>query len=138
MERVIDFPDAARRALGVHWRARTEAERREFIALFEDIVTYSYIVNLEAYGGETVVFLGESADDGAVTVLTKIENRRGVVTPVAYRTHERDAHWLVYDVLVEGVSLVGNYRAQFSSIIQTSSYAELVRRLRARAAGPPA
>lgn len=130
---VIDFPEAARRALALHWRNRTEAERAEFVALFTDLVTYSYILKVEPYAGEMVVFIGESEHAGATTVLTKIQTRQGPV-PVDYRMHERGGRWLVYDVLVEGVSLVGNYRAQFNTIIQTSSYAELVRRIKARLA----
>jgi phospholipid transport system substrate-binding protein len=133
IEGVIDFPDAARRALAMHWRDRTEAERAEFVALFKEIVTYSYISKVEPYAGEPVVFSGESEQDGTTTVLTRIQARQGPI-PVDYRMHLRDGRWLVYDVLVEGISLVGNYRAQFNSIVQTSSFAELVRRLKARVA----
>ena len=133
MEDVIDFPDAARRALGVHWQGRTDAERDEFVTLFEDLVTYSYIVTMEAYAGQTVVFVGERAEgEGVTTVLTKIQSRQGPPVPIDYRMHERAARWLVYDVNVEGVSLVGNYRNQFNSIIRTTSYAELIHRMRTR------
>jgi phospholipid transport system substrate-binding protein len=132
METVIDFPDAARRALSVHWQGRTDAERAEFVALFQDLATYSYIVTMEAYAGQTVVFASETQADGTTTVLTKVQNRNGVPVPIDYRMHQRDGRWLVYDVVVEGASLVGNYRTQFNSIIRTSSYAELVRRIRAR------
>lgn len=130
-ERVVDFPEASRRALAVHWRNRTEAERAEFTGLFKELVTYSYIVKVEPYAGETVVFVGESEQDGTTTVLTKVQTRQGAV-PVDYRMHAVDGRWLVYDVLVEGVSLVGNYRAQFNTIVQTSSFAELIRRMKAR------
>jgi phospholipid transport system substrate-binding protein len=133
IEEIIDFPEAARRALALHWRNRTEAERAEFVALFKDLVTYSYILKIEPYAGEVVVFAGESAQDGVTTVLTRIQARGGPI-PVDYRMHAPAGRWLVYDVLVEGVSLVGNYRAQFNTIIQTSSYAELVRRIKARLA----
>ena len=131
IEGMIDFPEAARRALAVHWRDRTEAERAEFVSLFKDLVTYSYILKVEPYAGEAVVFAGESQHDGMTTVLTRIQSRQGPI-PVDYRMHVRDGRWLVYDVLVEGVSLVGNYRAQFNSIIQTSSFAELIRRMKVR------
>jgi phospholipid transport system substrate-binding protein len=131
LEGVIDFPEAARRALAMHWRDRTDAERVEFVALFKDLVTYSYIVKIEPYAGEPVAFTGESEHDGMTTVQTRIQTRQGPL-PVDYRMHVRDGRWLVYDVLVEGVSLVGNYRAQFNSIIQTSSFAELIRRMKVR------
>jgi phospholipid transport system substrate-binding protein len=134
MEKVIDFPDAARRALSVHWPARTEAERDEFVRLFTDLVTYSYIVTMEASAGQRVLFVGEAEHDGSTTVLTKVEPRQGSPVPVEYRMHQRGARWLVYDIVVEGVSLVANYRAQFNTIVRTSSYAELIRRVRARVA----
>ncbi len=134
IERVVDFPDAARRAMGMHWRDRTDAERAEFIALFKDVVTYSYIAQLELYAGEAVTFTGESEREDTTTVSTRIAARRGPI-PVDYRMHRTpDGAWRIVDVLVEGVSLVGNYRAQFNTIIQTASYAELVRRLKARVA----
>jgi phospholipid transport system substrate-binding protein len=128
----IDFPEAARRALAVHWRVRTDAEREEFVRLFKDLVAYSYIRIMEPYAGETVQIVGESQGDGLTTVLTRIHRRQGEPVPVDYRMHRRGGHWLIYDVAVEGVSLVGNYRVQFNTIIQTSSYDELIRRMRAR------
>jgi len=140
MDTVIDFPDAARRALSVHWPARTEAERGEFVTLFKELVTYSYIVTMEAYAGQTIVFVGEAEHDGITTVFTKVQGRQGSPVPVEYRMHQRGPRWLLYDVIVEGVSLVANYRAQFNTVVRTSSYEELVRRIRARVAeltGPP-
>ena len=134
MESAIDFPEAARRALAVHWRTRTEAEREEFVGLFKELVTYSYIRLMEPYAGETAQIVGESPTNGTTTVLTRIQRRQGEPIPVDYRMHIPARRWLIYDVVVEGVSLVANYRGQFNSIIQTSSYGELVRRLRARVA----
>jgi phospholipid transport system substrate-binding protein len=134
MHDAIDYPDAAMRALGLHWRDRTGAEREAFVALFGDLVTYSYIVRIEPYAGEKVVYVGESVEGGAATVRTRIETRQGRDIPVDYRMHQRGPRWLIYDVVVEGVSLIANYRAQFNTIIQTSSYAELVRRIQARLA----
>jgi phospholipid transport system substrate-binding protein len=134
METAIDFPEAARRALAAHWRTRTDAEREEFIRLFKDLVTYSYIRLMEPYAGETVQIVGESLTDGTATVLTRIQRRHGEPVPIDYRMHVRSTRWLIYDVLTEGVSLVGNYRVQFATIIQTSSYEDLVRRMRARVA----
>jgi phospholipid transport system substrate-binding protein len=134
MEDVIDFPDAARRALALHWQGRTEAERAEFVALFQDLVIYSYIVTIESYGGQTVVYAGETVSDGGAAVFTKVQGRHGAPIPVEYRMHQRDGRWLIYDVVIEGVSLVANYRTQFHTVVRASSYAELVRRIRARVA----
>ena len=134
MERVIDFPDAARRALALHWQGRTDAERAEFVALFKDLVTYSHIAMLESSGARTVVYAGEMASDGGAVLFTRIQGRQGATIPVEYRMHERDGRWLVYDVVVEGVSLVANYRTQCNTVVRSSSYADLVRRIRARVA----
>jgi phospholipid transport system substrate-binding protein len=134
LDSVIDFPEAARRALALHWQGRTDVERAEFTALFKDLVSYSYITTFEGYGGQTVVYAAEKSTDGAVTVLTRVQGRQGAPVPVDYRMHQRDGRWLVYDVVIEGVSLVANYRAQFNTIVRSTSYAELIRRLRARVA----
>ena len=141
IDNVIDFPDAARRALGPHWQGRTDAEREECARLFKELVTYSSVIHLDAYAGQKVVFVGESENEGAATVLTKVQSRQGSMVSVDYRMHQRGPRWLVYDVSVEGVSLVANYRAQFNTIVRTASYAELVRRVRVRVAelaGPDA
>jgi phospholipid transport system substrate-binding protein len=134
VERIVDFPDAAQRALALHWRARSEAEREEFVQLFKDLVTYSYILQIEPYAGQRIVFVGESRDDGVATVVTRVQPRQGSAVPIDYRMHQRGDRWLVYDVIVEGVSLVGNYRAQFNTVVGTSSYPALVQRIKARVA----
>ena len=134
MEDVIDFPDAARRALALHWQGRTEAERAEFVALFQDLVIYSYIVTMESYGSQTVVYAGETVSDGGAAVFTTVQGRQGAPIPVEYRMHQRDGRWLIHDVVIQGVSLVANYRTQFHTLVRSSSYAELVRRIRARVA----
>ena len=134
MENAIDFPEAARRALALHWRTRTDVEREEFVALFKNLVIHSYVRLMEPYAGETVQIAGESSSEGMTTVLTRVHRRQGEPVPVDYRMHVRGTRWLIDDVILEGVSLVGNYRGQFNTIIQTSSYDELVRRIRARVA----
>ena len=134
IEGVIDFPEAARRALALHWQGRTDTERAEFIGLFRDLVTYSYIVTLEGYGGQAVVYAGETESDGVVAVLTRVQGRQGAPVPIEYRMHQRDGRWRIYDVVIEGASLVANYRSQFNTVVRTTSYAALVRRMRARVA----
>jgi phospholipid transport system substrate-binding protein len=132
LDEAIDFPEAARRALGVHWRERTAAERAEFVALFKDLVANSYILRIEPYAGEKVLYTGESVEGDLATVRTRIQPRQGADVAVDYRVHRVGDRWLVYDVVVGGVSLVSNYRTQFNQIIGTSSYAELIARIRAR------
>ena len=126
----FDFTETAQRALGPHWQARTPAEREEFTGLFADLLERSYIGKIELYSGEKVAYLGDTIDDGFATVRTKLITKQATEVPIDYRMIRRDDRWLVYDVSIEGVSLVANYRAQLNKIIQTSGYASLVQRLR--------
>ncbi len=126
----FDFTEMSQRALGPHWQARTPAERDEFTRLFADLLERSYIGKIELYNGEKVAYLGDTIDGDFATVRTKLVTKQATEVPIAYRMVRRGDHWLVYDVSIEGVSLVANYRAQFNKIIQTSGYASLVQRLR--------
>ena len=127
---IFDFEETARRSLARHWAPRTPAERDEFVQLFADLLERSYISKIELYGGEKVDYVGETIDGDQATVKTKITTRQGTEIPVDYRMHKRGDKWLVYDVIIEGVSLVANYRVQFNKIITTSSYQELVKKMR--------
>ena len=129
---IFDFTETAKRSLARHWQARTGKEREEFIVLFGDLLERSYISKIELYGGEKIQYVGESADSDVATVRTKLITKQGTEVPVEYRMHKRGDRWLVYDFSVEGVSLINNYRTQFNKIIQTSSYAELVKKMKTK------
>lgn len=129
---LFDFEETARRCLGRHWQGRTPAERAEFVTLFADLLERTYIGRIEQYSGEPIAFAGETVDGEQATVRTRLAVKGTGEVPVDYRMHRREGRWRAYDVIIEGVSLVGNYRAQFNRIIQTSSYEGLVQRLRAR------
>jgi phospholipid transport system substrate-binding protein len=129
---IFDFTETAKRSLARHWQGRTGKEREEFVVLFGDLLERSYISKIELYGGERILYVGESVDSDQATVRTKIITRQGTEVPVDYRMLKRGDRWLVYDVSVEGVSLINNYRTQFNKIIQTSSYAELVKRMKTK------
>jgi len=126
----FDFTETSQRALGPHWQARTPAEREEFTGLFADLLERSYVEKIELYNGEKVAYLGDTVDGDFATVRTKLVTKQGTEVPIVYRMVRRGDRWLVYDVSIEGVSLVANYRAQFNKIIQSSGYAGLVQRLR--------
>ena len=132
-EEIFDFGDTARRALGRHWAQRSAAEREEFVALFTDVFEHAYLSKVELLQGDKVAYLGDSVEGGVATVRTRLTTKQGSQLDVDYRMQQRgpSGRWLVYDVLIEGVSLVDNYRNQFNSVIQRSSYQELVRRLKA-------
>jgi phospholipid transport system substrate-binding protein len=127
---VFDVEETAKRALGRHWQGRTPDERREFVDLFADLLERTYISKIDLYGGEKVRFSNETIDDDRAIVRGKVVTRRGTEVPVEARMLKRGDRWLMYDILLENISLVGNYRAQFDQIIRTSSYGDLVKRLR--------
>ena len=126
----FDVTETARRVLARHWQARTPAERDEFTQLFADLLERTYIARLDEYGGERIRYVGESIDGELATVRARIVTRAGTEVPVESRMVRRGERWLIYDVLIENVSLVANYRSQFDRIVRSSSYEELVRRLK--------
>jgi phospholipid transport system substrate-binding protein len=129
---IFDFGETARRSLGPHWQGRTPAERDEFVQLFSDLLERSYISKVELYGGEKIQYLGDSIESDQAKVQTKLLTKSGSEIPIEYRMHNKGGRWLVYDVIIEGVSLVANYRTQFNKIIRTSSYQELVKKMKAK------
>jgi phospholipid transport system substrate-binding protein len=129
---IFDFSEIARRSLGRHWAARSEAEQKEFVALFGDLLERAYISKIDTYGGEKIVYTGERSEGDIAIVNTKIISKSGTEVPIDYRMLRKSERWLVYDVNIEGVSLVSNYRTQFNKIIQTSSYAELVKKMKTK------
>jgi phospholipid transport system substrate-binding protein len=129
---IFDFSETARRSLGRHWQTRTPAEREEFVQLFSDLLERSYISRVELYGGEKIQYVSDTIEGDQAKAQTKLVTKGGSDIPIEYRMHRKGERWLVYDVIIEGVSLVANYRTQFNKIIQTSSYQELVRKMKTK------
>jgi phospholipid transport system substrate-binding protein len=129
---IFDFREIAQRTLGRHWQARTPAEREEFSRLLAAILENAYITQIETYSGERIAYLGEALDGDLATVRTRIVTKQGTEIPVDYRLLQQGERWRAYDVLVEGISLVGNYRTQFNAILRRASYPELVARMKER------
>jgi phospholipid transport system substrate-binding protein len=129
---MFDFDEMARRTLTRHWNARTAEEQAEFVRLFTDLLERSYIARIEQWSGERITYPGETVDGHYATVRSKIVTRRAEIT-VDYRLMMRDGRWRAYDVLLDGVSFVATFRSEFDRIIQRSSYAGLVDKLRKRA-----
>jgi phospholipid transport system substrate-binding protein len=129
---VFDMTETAKRALGRHWQGRTPAEQDEFVQVFADLLERTYISKIDLFGGEQLHVTGEAVDGLYATVRGKIVTRQRSEIPVEARLHQRDGRWLIYDVVIESVSLVGNYRSQFDRIIRTASFEELLKRLKSR------
>jgi phospholipid transport system substrate-binding protein len=137
-DEIFDFNEAAKRALGRHWQARSAAERKEFVELFTAVLERAYVSKIELYNGERITYHGESVDGTQAIVRTKILTKQGTAVPVDYKMLRQRDRWRVYDVVIEGVSLVANYRTQFEKIIQASSYQDLVKKLKTQAASAAA
>ena len=133
-EDIFDFNETAKRSLGRHWQPRTPAERKEFVDLFANLLERSYLSKIELYSGEKIAYLGDTIDGDQAIVRTRIATKHGTEIPVDYKMYRHGDRWLVYDVAIEGVSLIANYRNQFNKIIQTTSYQELVRKMKAKQA----
>jgi len=132
------FTEMSKRSLGRYWNERTPEERTEFVRLYTDLLERAYIDRIDGYTGEQVVYLGESIDGDYSEVRSKIVTKRNQEIPIIYRLQLASTNWEVYDVIVEGVSLVNNYRTQFSKIIRTSSYQELVKKMQVKLEGEEA
>ena len=128
----FDISETAQRVLARHWQARTPAEREEFSQLFADLLERTYIARMDEYGGERIRYTGETIDGNFAAVRARIVTRTGTEVAVESRMILRGDRWLIYDILIENVSLVANYRSQFDRIIRSSSYEELVRRLKTK------
>jgi phospholipid transport system substrate-binding protein len=126
----FDWQEMARRSLAIHWAKRTAEERKEFVRLFADLVERTYMKKVEGYSGEKVFYEGETKEGGYASVRVNIVTKRGNGIPVEYRLKKEGKDWFIYDISIEGVSLVNNYRIQFHTILSQSSYKNLVKRLR--------
>jgi phospholipid transport system substrate-binding protein len=129
---IFDFSEISQRSLARHWAARTPAERQEFVGLFGNLLEHAYISKIEAYSGEKIQYAGEVPDGDQAVVKTRIVTKTGVEIPVDYRMFLKSDRWRAYDVNIEGVSLVSNYRTQFNTVIQRTGYPDLVTKLKAK------
>jgi phospholipid transport system substrate-binding protein len=133
----FDFTEMAKRSLGAEWRRRTPQEQKEFVSLFTDLLERSYLDKIEAYSGEKVLYLKEREDGNYAEVETKIVDKNGQEYSLDYRLHKVNGDWRVYDVVIEDVSLVGNYRSQFSRVLAKSSFDELLKTMKEKTFSVP-
>jgi phospholipid transport system substrate-binding protein len=130
VEPIFDFEEMAKRSLGPHWRRRTSAEQQEFVKLFQDFIEKIYSDKIDLYEGEKIVFGKETIDQDFAQVDSSIINNKGETISIIYKLRRADTKWKVYDAVVENISFINNYRSQFDRVIKSSSYEELVKRLR--------
>ena len=126
----FDFAEMARRSLGSTWQRISPGEQQEFLKLFTQLLEDAYVSNIESYSGEKILYGREIQEQEFAEVDTKIVTKQGETFAINYKLHERNGDWKVYDVMIENVSIVNNYRSQFSRLLARSSFAELLDRIR--------
>src|SRR5574341_276826 len=125
----FDYQEMSRRALGAPWNTLSDKDKQEFVGLFKSLLVSSYADKIETYSGEGVQYINERTDKDYAEVRTKVLSGKTDI-PLDYRLLNKSGDWRVYDVVVDGVSLVNNYRGQFTKILRSSGYPELVEQLR--------
>ena len=121
-----------RSALGRHWAKRTDEEKKEFSRLFKELLEDTYLDKVEGYSGEKVIYEGEKVDGDYGIVKVNIITKNQKKISVIYRLRKKKDKWSIYDISIEGVSMINNYRTQFNSIIIRSSYKNLIEKLKAK------
>ena len=124
----------AEKSLGNHWKDLDGMEE-EFVSTFTDFVEHSYMSTLGSYRGEKVVYDRDRSDGESAEVDTRVVGGQGTPIKIEYKLHLTGGQWMVYDAVIDDVSVVGNYRSQFARILQTASLEELIQNLRAKASG---
>lgn len=129
---IFDYTEMAKRSLGRHWNSRTPAEKKQFVGLFETLLENSYANKIESYHNEKIVYINETTEGNNSEVRSKIITPSHDEFSLDYRLMNENGKWMVYDVVIEGVSLVSNYRSQFNRIISEHNYGELLKKLQAK------
>jgi phospholipid transport system substrate-binding protein len=128
----FDFGEMAKRALGSNWQKVSNDERREFVELFTELLEKSYADQIESFNGEKIVYGRENVSQDQADVNTKIVTKKGEEIAVNYKLRSNAGDWKVYDVVIEDISIVNNFRSQFNRILANASFAELLKKLQSK------
>ncbi len=126
----FDFSEMTKRSLGRHWAALNPSERREFVDAFTQRLLRAYGRSMRANGDEKIEYNHENLDGEYARVQTKVVSGNGEELPVDYQLHDINGQWKVYDVVIDSISIVKNYRAQFERVIAKSSIKELLQKMK--------
>lgn len=130
---IFDYSEMAKRSLGKHWNVRTAAEKKQFADLFATLLENSYASKIESYNNEKIVYIKEILEDPEHSVVkSKVVTAARDEFALDYHLFKHEGKWMVYDVIIEGVSLVSNYRSQFNKIITSNGYNALVKKLQSK------
>ena len=131
---LFDFDEFSSRTLGPSWRKFTPAQKQEFKTAFTDLLRNTYIDTLDQYNGEQIRFTGEISGNNGKRVEIKMDFlAKDQAYPVAFRMLEKKERWVVYDVLIEGISMIKNYRDQFRDLLTKNGPDQLIERVKAKA-----
>ncbi|MDT7043549.1 ABC transporter substrate-binding protein [Candidatus Nitronereus thalassa] len=131
IEKRFDYEEMGKRTLGLEWQKLSPDQQKEFVGLFQKFLSSTYAGNVDGYSGEQVEYLKERRKGDFAEVQTKVSSKK-LVVPLDYRLLKNSSTWRVYDVVIDGVSLVKNFRGQFSRIMKANGYEGLVGKLRAK------
>jgi phospholipid transport system substrate-binding protein len=123
----FDFVEIAKRSLGPHWARRTAEEQRQFVKIFAGLLGRSYADNIESYTSQHVLYTREREDRNYAEVDTTIVTENRPPLSINYKLQSVNKEWKVYDLVIEDISVVNNYRSQFDRVIVGSSFKDLVR-----------
>jgi phospholipid transport system substrate-binding protein len=129
IESKFDIEEMAKRALGSNWQGRSRQQQDNFVMLFTNLLAASYLDNIEPYAGKKFLYLRETQEKGFSEVTSKVVDKKGEQVAINYKLHATNGNWKIYDLLIENVSLVNNYRSQFNRVLTTIPFDELLRRL---------
>jgi len=132
ISRIFDYTEMAQRSLGKQWKELSPAEKKEFSELFSNVLENSYGDKIESYNNEKIVYMKENIEGNRAEVKSKVVTTKHDEYTIDYRLINKNGKWVVYDVVIEGVSLVSNYRTQFSRTISENGYPELLKRLKGK------
>jgi phospholipid transport system substrate-binding protein len=128
----VDYEEMAKRTLGAPWSTLSDLEQQEFVGLFVQLLRDTFTGRITERTDEQVVYLGEHRESSFAEVKTQLKGRK-IDTPIDFRLINRATEWRVYDVVIDGASIVSNYRSQFTSIIREVSYVGLVKKMKQKA-----
>jgi len=132
IKRRVDYEEMAKRSLGAPWSSLTEPDQHEFVGLFVQLLRDTFAGRITERTDEQIAYLGEQREGAYAEVKARLKGRK-TDTPIDFRLINRSSDWRVYDVVIDGASIVGNYRSQFTSIIKEVSYVGLVKKMRQKA-----
>lgn len=132
---IFDFNEFSARTVGRNWPTFSEVQKQRFDKAFADLLLITYLDKVQGYNGEKIAYTGEvmSSKGDRAEIQTVVTLSDGKAVPVAYRMMLKNGRWVVYDVLIENVSLIKNYRSQFQDVLSRGTPEQLIDKVEARA-----